>query len=54
LIGHEAAADGRQSIRRAFTPGEFAALVREALGAGANFSIDVPRFLSRQVVDIRY
>ena len=54
LIGHEAAADGRQSIRRAFTPGEFAALVREALGPGANFSIDVPRFLSRQVIDIRY
>jgi SAM-dependent methyltransferase len=54
LIGHEAAADGRQSIRRAFTPEEFGALVREALGAGANFSIDVPRFLSRQVVDIRY
>ncbi len=54
LIGHEAAADGRQSIRRAFTPEEFGALVREALGEGAKFSIDVPRFLSRQVVDIRY
>ena len=54
LIGREAAVDGRQSIRRAFTPPEFAALVREALGPGANFSIDVPRFLSRQVVDIRY
>jgi len=54
LIGHEAAVDGRQSIRRAFTPEEFAGLVREALGPGANFSIDVPRFLSRQVIDIRY
>lgn len=54
LIGHEAAADGRQSIRRAFTPEEFAGLVREALGPAANFSVDVPRFLSRQVVDIRY
>jgi SAM-dependent methyltransferase len=54
LIGHEAAVDGRQSIRRAFTPQEFAALVREALGPAANFSIDVPRFLSRQVIDIRY
>jgi SAM-dependent methyltransferase len=54
LIGHEAAADGRQSIRRAFTPEEFGALVRDALGPGADFSIDVPRFLSRQVVDIRY
>jgi SAM-dependent methyltransferase len=54
LIGREAAVDGRQSIRRAFTPDEFAALVREALGPGANFTIDVPRFLSRQVIDIRY
>jgi SAM-dependent methyltransferase len=54
LIGHEAAVDGRQSIRRAFTPDEFAALVREALGANAAFNIDVPRFLSRQVIDIRY
>lgn len=54
LIGHEAAADGRQSIRRAFTPNEFSNLVREALGTTANFSIDVPRFLSRQVIDIRY
>jgi SAM-dependent methyltransferase len=54
LIGHEAAVDGRQSIRRAFTPDEFAALVREALGANAAFNIDVPRFLSRQVLDIRY
>lgn len=54
LIGREAAVDGRQSIRRAFTPREFGALVREALGPGASFSIDVPRFLSRQVIDIRY
>jgi SAM-dependent methyltransferase len=54
LIGHEAAVDGRQSIRRAFTPDEFAALVREALGPRGNFTIDVPRFLSRQVIDIRY
>jgi SAM-dependent methyltransferase len=54
LIGHEAAVDGRQSIRRAFTPDEFAALVREALGPSGNFTIDVPRFLSRQVIDIRY
>ncbi len=54
LIGREAAVDGRQSIRRAFTPEEFAALVRESLGPAANFSIDVPRFLSRQVIDIRY
>jgi SAM-dependent methyltransferase len=55
FIGHEAAADGRQSIRRAFTPEEFAELVREALkGTGATFSTDVSPLLSRQVIDIRY
>ena len=55
LIGKEAAADGRQSIRRAFTPEEFAELVRTALvGTKGTFRIDVPRFLSRQIVDIRY
>jgi hypothetical protein len=54
LIGKEAAVDGRQSIRRAYTPAEFAELVRHALGSKARFTIDVPRFLSRQVIDIRY
>jgi 2-polyprenyl-3-methyl-5-hydroxy-6-metoxy-1,4-benzoquinol methylase len=55
LIGREAAVDGRQSVRRAFTPGEFAELVRAALsGTSATFTIDVSRFLSRQIVDIRY
>jgi len=55
LIGKEAAVDGRQSIRRAFTPEEFAELVRNALpGTQGRFRIDVPRFLSRQIVDIRY
>jgi len=55
LIGREAAADGRQSIRRAFTPEEFSDLVREALkGTRATFSVDVPPLLSRQVIDIRY
>jgi len=55
LIGREAAVDGRQSIRRAFTPEEFATLVRTALaGTTGTFSIDVSRFLSRQVIDIRY
>lgn len=54
LIGKEAAVDGRQSIRRAYTPAEFAHLVREALGPAAKFSIDVPPLLSRQVIDIRY
>jgi SAM-dependent methyltransferase len=55
LIGKEAAVDGRQSIRRAFTPEEFAKLARTALaGTQGSFRIDVPRFLSRQIVDIRY
>jgi SAM-dependent methyltransferase len=55
LIGKEAAVDGRQSIRRAFTPAEFAELARTALaGTQASFRIDVPRLLSRQIVDIRY
>jgi SAM-dependent methyltransferase len=55
LIGREAAVDGRQSIRRAYTPEEFAAMARAALnGTAGTFSIDVPRFLSRQVVDIHY
>jgi SAM-dependent methyltransferase len=55
LIGHEAAADGRQSIRRAFTPAEFADLVRTATaGTQATFSIDVSPFLSRQIIDISF
>jgi 2-polyprenyl-3-methyl-5-hydroxy-6-metoxy-1,4-benzoquinol methylase len=55
LIGREAAVDGRQSIRRAFTPDECAELARTALaGTSANFTIDVSRFLSRQIIDIRY
>jgi SAM-dependent methyltransferase len=55
MIGREAAVDGRQSIRRAFTPGEFRELVRTALaGTGATFSTDVSPFLSRQIIDIRF
>jgi SAM-dependent methyltransferase len=55
LIGREAAVDGRQSIRRAFTPEEFGDLVRAALeGTRGSFAIDVPPLLSRQVVDIRW
>jgi 2-polyprenyl-3-methyl-5-hydroxy-6-metoxy-1,4-benzoquinol methylase len=55
LIGKVAAADGKQSVRRAFTPEEFAAMVKEAVaGTGATFTIDVPMWLSRQVIDIRY
>ena len=55
LIGREAAADGRQSIRRAFTPEEFSELVHEALkGTAGSFSVDVSPLLSRQVIDIRF
>jgi hypothetical protein len=55
LIGREAAVDGRQSIRRAFTPGEFRDLVRTALTeTKATFTTDVSRCLSRQIIDIRY
>lgn len=55
LIGHEAAVDGRQSIRRAFTPDEFRNLVRSAIaGTSATFSTDVSFFRSRQILDIRF
>lgn len=55
-IGRIAAVDGRQSIRRAYTPDEFAGLVRTALdGHGqARFTADVSPWLSRQVTDIRF
>jgi SAM-dependent methyltransferase len=55
LIGHIAAADGRQSIRRAYTPDEFSRLVATALtGTSATFTMDVSPFRSRQIVDIRF
>jgi len=55
LIGREAAVDGRQSVRRAFTPEEFAELARTALaGTSGTVAIDVPPLLSRQIVDIRW
>ncbi|MGA2715657.1 MAG: methyltransferase domain-containing protein [Bryobacteraceae bacterium] len=55
MIGREAAVDGRQSIRRAFTPDEFRELVRTAIkGSKATFTTDVSRFLSRQIIDIRF
>ncbi len=55
LIGREAAVDGRQSIRRAFTPDEFRDLVRTALeGTKATFTTDVSPLRSRQIIDIRF
>ncbi len=55
FIGKEAAMDGRQSIRRAFTPRELRELVQTALaGTTATFTQDVSPFLSRQVLDIRF
>jgi SAM-dependent methyltransferase len=55
LIGKVAAVDGRQSIRRSFTPAEFADLVRAALaGTAGTFTIDVSPLRSRQVIDIRF
>ncbi len=54
-IGREAAVDGRQSIRRAFTPEEFRELVQTAIaGTGATFTTDVSLFRSRQIIDIRF
>ncbi len=55
LIGREAAVDGRQSIRRAFTPEEFRELVRTAVaGTKATFTTDVSPFRSRQIIDIQF
>ena len=47
--------DGRTSIRRAYTPQEFQALIARALaGTGASFRHTVAPFWIRQVADIRY
>jgi SAM-dependent methyltransferase len=58
LIGREAAVDGRQSIRRAYTPHEFQEMVRRAIAGtdapDATFTTDVSRFRSRQIIDIRF
>jgi SAM-dependent methyltransferase len=49
------AADGRQSIRRAFTGAEMRDLVLRAVdGTGATFEQWVSRFAARQVIDITY
>jgi SAM-dependent methyltransferase len=47
--------DGRQSIRRAYTPKELSALITRALmGTTASFDHTVAPFGIRQMVDIRY
>jgi SAM-dependent methyltransferase len=47
--------DGRQSVRRAHTPGEFRALIARAIaGTGASFRHSVAPFWIRQMADIRY
>lgn len=49
------AADGRQSIRRAYTPPELRAIVEGALaGTGARIVHTVTRFRSRQMIDIMW
>ena len=47
--------DGRQSVRRAYTPEEFRALIARALeGTGASFQHTVAPLWIRQMADIRY
>ena len=47
--------DGRQSIRRAYTPEEFRALIARAVaGTGGNFRHMVSPLWIRQMADIRY
>jgi SAM-dependent methyltransferase len=55
LVGHEAAADGRLSIRRAYTPEEFAEMAQTAIAdTKATFTSDVSPLRSRQIIDIRF
>jgi len=55
LIHKGAADDGRQSIRRAFKPGELRALVSDALhGTSAAFEHEVSPYYAKQIVDIRF
>jgi len=47
--------DGRQSIRRAYTPEEFRALIAQAVsGTGGSFRHSVAPLWIRQMADIRY
>jgi 2-polyprenyl-3-methyl-5-hydroxy-6-metoxy-1,4-benzoquinol methylase len=55
FLSRVGAADGRQSIRRAFTGPELKALVSKALnGTGATFTQWVSPYWARQVVEITY
>jgi SAM-dependent methyltransferase len=55
FLSRVGAADGRQSVKRAFTGPEMRALVERALeGTPAKFEQWVSRFAARQVIDIRY
>jgi 2-polyprenyl-3-methyl-5-hydroxy-6-metoxy-1,4-benzoquinol methylase len=55
FLSHVGAADGRQSVRRAFTGPEMNALIQKALsGTGATFNQWVSRFAARQVIDINF
>lgn len=55
LIHKAAADDGRQSIRRAFTPAELRTLVASALdGTGSTFEHEVSRYYAKQIIDIRF
>src|ERR1039458_1697929 len=47
--------DGRQSIRRAYTPEEFRSLIAQAVsGTGGSFRHSVAPLWIRQTADIRY
>jgi SAM-dependent methyltransferase len=55
FFGGPFGADGRQSIRRAYTPPELHGIVEHALdGSGAKFEQTVTPFRSRQMIDISW
>ena len=55
LFGHIVHADGCQSIRRAYTPGELRTLVEEAIrGSGARFRHSVSPLYASQLIDITW
>ncbi len=55
LFGHIVHADGCQSIRRAYTPGELRSLVEEAIhGSGASVRHSVSPWYASQLVDITW